>query len=93
MSNETHTDRRAPDPWRFKMEAKFNVLRAEVAANTTITNEILATIEDVREILNAARGAFKVLNWLGIVAKWVAAIAGAVAAVWALWHLGDGPKK
>ena len=40
-----------------------------------------ATLE-VRDILTAAKGAFKVLGWLGAAAKWAAAVCGALTAIY-----------
>ena len=49
-----------------------------------------ATTKEVRELLELGRNGFKVLGWIGTAARWVAAIAAAAAAVWGLFHLGDG---
>lgn len=48
------------------------------------------TINEMRDILVAAKGAFKVLGWLGVVFKWVGVVASGVTAVYVLLHLGNG---
>ena len=55
-------------------------INAELAANTAVTN-------DVRAILAAAKGAFTVLGWLGVVIKWVGGIATAVAAIYTIFYM------
>lgn len=56
---------------------------------STLADNTAATME-ARDILVAAKGAFKVLGWLGVVFKWVGGIASAVTALYVLLHLGDG---
>ena len=90
-------DRRAEDPWRKKMEREVAELREEMANNTAITAQVKASTDEVYDILTAAKGAFRVLGWIGVAAKWIGIIAGAVTAAWILWyqirHGGDLPKK
>lgn len=54
------------------------------------------TINEMRDILVAAKGAFKVLGWLGVIFKWVGGIASALTAIYVLFyamtHGGDLPK-
>ena len=52
--------------------------------NTAMTREVV-------EILDAGKAAFKLLHQIGVFAKWLSAIGGAVVSVWAVWHLG--PEK
>ena len=76
MNTELH----AQNLQRFsELEARMKALEVELRENTTTTRE-------VRELMEVARSGFKVLGWLGIAAKWITAIAGAAAALWALWH-------
>lgn len=58
-----------------------------------------ATLE-MRDILVAAKGAFKVLGWLGVAFKWIGAIATAVTAIYVMGYaithggaLPPGPIK
>ena len=64
-------------------------MRRELAANTSTTNEI-------HDLLAAAQGAFKVLGWIGVGARWAGAIAAGCTAVYVagymLTHGGQAPK-
>lgn len=50
---------------------------------TALQTNTDATLE-MRDILQAAKGAFKVLGWLGIAAKWIGGFAAAAVAIWQL---------
>lgn len=55
--------------------------------------EMTATI---RDIVVAGKTGFKVLGWIGTAAKWIAAVGGAVVAVYAVVHAiktGHPPPK
>lgn len=90
-------ERRSNDPWRIKIESDIEQLRVEMGANTRVTVSLKEDISEVHEILTAAKGAFKVLGWLGVVAKWVGIIAATASAIFVLWyqitHGGELPKK
>lgn len=47
----------------------------------------IPSLKDIAEYMNNMRGGVRVLGWLERPAKWVAAIAGAVGALYALWKL------
>lgn len=68
--------RRAPDPVVAKLVTDMDDVKKELAKNTEVT-------EQVRDIL----ASFKVI---AAVAKWLTAIAGAVAAFIALFKAGGG---
>lgn len=75
---------------RFDDGAKrMDAFEADLKLNTEKTLEI-------HSILTAAKGAFKVLGWLGVIFKWVGAIGSGCVAVYVLWyaltHGGDLPK-
>ena len=53
--------------------ARMDALELAISANTEATLE-------ARDILVAAKGAFKVLGWIGVVAKWAGGIASACIA-------------
>lgn len=57
---------------------RMKAIEIELHENTKTTKE-------VRELLELGRNGFKVLGYLGTAAKWVTAIAAAVAAVWTLY--------
>lgn len=46
---------------------------------------IEAMVSDVHEIIVTARGFFRVLSYVGDAVKWVVAVGGAVAAIYAAW--------
>ena len=48
---------------------------------------------DVREILQSARGFFKVLGVIGHVVKWLAAVTAAIAALWYMLTGMGGPPS
>ena len=43
-------------------------------------------LSDMVDAIDTMKGGVKVLGWLERPMKWVAAVAGAIAAVWALYH-------
>ena len=55
------------DPWRLAVDDKLARMEASLQANTKITTE-------VKDILDALRGALKVLAWVGKAAKILAPI-------------------
>lgn len=63
-------------------QAGFRVLLKE---NTDATKKIESDLAEMLEFFTSVRGAFKVLNWIGALAKPIGAIAVAVAATWALF--------
>lgn len=80
----------------------FHALKGNMAGNTRLTEETLAgiaaikdlisqldipSLRDMAEVMTSMRGGVRVLGWLERPAKWIAAIAGAAAAVYALWKL------
>lgn len=84
------------------LAADVHALKGTIAANTSFTREALAGIDaikaliseldipslkDMGETMAAMRGGVKVLGWLERPAKWIAAIAGAAAALYALWKI------
>lgn len=72
-----------------EIRADVSGLRAELAGNTEVTNE-------VRELLEAGKNGLKVLGWIGVGAKWLGGIAAALTALWtllyAITHNGQLPK-
>lgn len=62
---------------------RMDRLEEAMKINTAATLEML-------DILAAAKGAFKVLGWLGVAFKWIGIAAGAVTAVVAAWHVVTG---
>ena len=84
------------------MASDVHTLKGNMSGNTALTQETLAGIDaikaliaqldipslrDMAEVMTSMRGGVRVLGWLERPAKWIAAIAGAAAAVYALWKL------
>ena len=71
------------------LEGKLTEVATELRLNTDVTME-------VRELLAAFKGGFKVLGWFGVGAKWVGILATAGVAVYTLLysmtHGGQLPK-
>lgn len=72
-----------------RTEAAAEQIRSDLEENTKMTKEVLGGLGDVVEFFTAMKGAFKVLNWVGAVAKPIAGIVGVVTAVivaWKAWN-------
>lgn len=79
-------DRRSPDPWRAKMQAKIEKqeqelaeIRKELAENTIITREL-------RDILVTVKSGAHMFGWIGIAINWIGGVVAAVVALWAMFH-------
>lgn len=59
---------------------RMTAIERDLKTNTETTME-------VRDILGAAKGAFKFFNGLGLVLKWLGGLAGAAVALYTLWHM------
>lgn len=68
---------------------RMELMDAEMTRNTELT-------QDIRDLLAAFKGGFKVLGWLGAGVKWAGMVAAAVLALWtafyAATHGGVHPK-
>lgn len=79
-----------------------HTLKGNMAGNTLMTQETLAGVDSIKALIsqidipslrevvdavNTMKGGVRVLGWLERPAKWIAAMAGAAAAVYALWKL------
>lgn len=70
-------------------------LERGLTENTEATKRIESSIADLVDFFDSLKGAFKVLNWVGRIAKPFGYIAGAVAsglAMWTAFKSGVGPK-
>ena len=79
MSIESEERREDHLKWRTDMESQLK-------ANTEITNEAKAKIDEVYNILDTAKGAFKFFSILSTVMKWLGIIAAAITAIWVFVH-------
>jgi hypothetical protein len=82
----------AVEQWAESFELKMSDVGNEVKANTALTEEIHGKTDDIFQIVTAARGAFKVLDAAGKLAKPLIYVGGFAAAVWALLSTGHWPK-
>ncbi|WP_460528821.1 hypothetical protein [Chitinimonas naiadis] len=71
-------DRREKDPWQKHIEDEIAAIKGSI-------NAIDGTTTQVKEILDAMRGGFKVLGWLGVAAKWVTPFVMLFGAVYTVW--------
>lgn len=75
-----------------ELKADQQELHAELSENSEMTRQLQAATAEMVEMFNAAKGAFKVLGWIGTGVKWAGGIAAGAAALWALLH-GPWPPK
>lgn len=75
------------------IKADQKQIRAEIEENSALTRQLGDSTAEMVEMFNAAKGAFKVLGWIGTGVKWAGGIAAAGAAFWALFHNSGIPPK
>lgn len=68
------------------IEAQQRAMAVNLAANTTITQE-------VKELLELGRSAFKLADYIGRFVRWTCGIAAAVGAAYAAWQAFKGGGK
>ena len=83
-----HEGRREADHWMIhEIESVREQLKDQgdrLARLESTVDGIRQDTSDVREILQSARGFFKVLGVIGHIVKWLAAVGAAVVALWYL---------
>lgn len=60
-------------------------VQAEQELNNAMTKELLDGFQ-------AAKGGFRVLGWIGNIAKWVASVSAGSAAAWLFWERMTGKR-
>ena len=75
-----------------RLEAAAEQTRTDLETNTAMTKDVLASLADVVEFFTAMKGAFKVLNWMGAVAKPVAAVVGLATAIMVAYSAWSSTK-
>lgn len=90
--------RRVDDNWREWATSSIKLLEEgqqslarKVDENTAITTNIDNATAEIITAFRDAKGFFAVARWVGLTAKWVTYIAGAIAALWALAKYGGPP--
>lgn len=77
-------------------DKRMSSIESALTENTEATKRIEANTADLLDFFAAAKGAFKVLGWIGKLAKPISYVAAAGAAVIGFWAAikggGIGPK-
>ena len=91
-------ERRAEDPRLSYLTARVEDLAAqhklivhEVQLNTALTQQIATSTAGLVDAWGALAGGIKVMCVAGRVAKWLAGVGGAIAALWYLFIHGVPP--
>ncbi|MEG0921358.1 MAG: hypothetical protein RSD57_16995 [Comamonas sp.] len=74
-------------------DSRMGRLEEGLEANTRATESMARDVSALVEFLNAMRGAFKVLNWLGRLAKPLGYIVVLATAVLSFWAALKGGKS
>ena len=85
MTDEVLADIARIDQRLDRGDSRFDVLEAEIKANCALTKQACEDTAEILEFFRAMKGAFKVLNWIGKLAKPLAAIVALGAALIGLW--------
>lgn len=75
-----------------RVEEEQRALRRELEANTLATQAVKADTAELVELFQSFKGAIKVLNWLGKLAKPMAYIVGLGTACLGFWTALKGHK-
>lgn len=88
--------------WRADVDRRLNDgaetmrgLRADIAANTAVTQSVQTNTQDLVTLMESFKGAFRVLEMLGKLAKplgYIVALVGGVLALLAVVKGGGSPK-
>lgn len=73
-------------------DARMTRIEADLASNTKATQELSKSTSDLVDLIQAFKGMFKVLDWLGRMAKPIASILALGSAGLALWAAWKGHK-
>lgn len=83
--DEVRGSLRSGDERMTRIEDNAATLRAELASNTQATKEVADNTRELVELFQSFKGAIKVLNWLGKLAKPMAYIVGLGTACVGFW--------
>lgn len=76
-------------------DGEIKQIRDDLALNTAETKKIASSTAEIVEFFESMKGAFKVLNWIGALAKPLGAIVALGVAMWGAWtayRYGAPPK-
>ncbi|WP_114969932.1 hypothetical protein [Rhodoferax ferrireducens] len=68
-------------------DSAMQQLRADLQENTAATIRIDSSTSDMVEFFQSMKGAFKVLNWIGALARPIGAIVLLCTSLWGAWTL------
>lgn len=78
-----------------RLETGMADLKEDVAENTAATKRIETNTSSIVEFFGAMEGLFKVVNWMGKVAKpisYILAAGAALVGLFTAWKSGIGPR-
>lgn len=90
--DEVRGSLRSGDERMTRIEDNAETLRAELADNTKATKAVADATSELVELFQSFKGAIKVLNWLGKLAKPMAYIVGLSTACLGFWAALKGHK-
>lgn len=73
-----------------ELQARMLAVERSLSRNNQITAGISTDTAALLEIFQSVKGGFKVMGWLGVVAKWVAAMVAAIVGTYALIQSARG---
>lgn len=80
------------EAWQAESTLTMESIQADLAANTQATQEASASTSELVSILNALKGAFRTLEFIGKLARplgYIVSLGAAVAGVWAAFRHGS----
>ena len=66
----------------LQLEAGYTTMAKQLAENTRVTCDIKADTADLLDLFKGARTGIRVVLWLAKAAKWIAALAASIGAIW-----------
>lgn len=73
-------------------DVRMNRIEGDLSENTRLTQQLATNTADIVEFFDAMKGALKVLNWIGKLARPLGAIATLVASAAGAWAVFRGHK-
>jgi len=73
-------------------DARMTRIEGDLSTNTQLTQQLATSTADMVEFFEAMKGALKVLNWIGKLARPLGAIATLAASLAGLWAVFKGVR-
>lgn len=87
LLNDAQTDRHEShadlEKQLSSMQGRITAVESSLAANTLITRNIQDDTIELLDIIRSVKGGFKVMGWMGVLAKWVASLLAVFGAIYA----------